>query len=176
MIVHTSSMATPDPPSRTQADLGLDPARLLAPCACFNARSAARAVTSLYDRTLEPTGLKITQFAILAVIRMHGAVTMQQLAAELGLDPSTMSRTLRPLESQDLVRTEPGTDRRVKELVLTGPGQRQFRECHRLWQQAQDRLQELIGDEVFERLVGDLATVTSRIGGDGEDESTARTD
>lgn len=171
-------MATPDAPPRTQDDLGLDPARLLAPCACFNARSAARAVTSLYDKTLEPTGLKITQFAILAVIRMHGAVTMQQLAAELGLDPSTMSRTLRPLESQDLVRTEPGADRRVKELVLTGPGQRQFRECQRLWQQAQDRLHDLIGDEVFQRLVGDLATVTSRITGEaqGEDESRVRTD
>jgi len=164
-------MAAPDPTRPPKDDLGLDPARLLAPCACFNARSAARAVTSLYDKALAPTGLKITQFAILAVIRMHGAVTMQQLAAELGLDPSTMSRTLRPLENQELVRTEPGADRRVKELVLTRPGQRRFRECHQLWQQAQDQLRELIGNEVFDRLVGDLATVTDRVA----EQSEART-
>ena len=93
---------------------------------------------------------------------------MQQLAAELGLDPSTMSRTLRPLETQDLVRTEPGVDRRVKELVLTAAGQHRFRECYGLWQRAQDRLQDLVGDDVFARLVGDLATVTTRIADERE--------
>lgn len=161
-------MAIPDPSRPIDDDLGFEPGRLLAPCACRNARSAARAVTSLYDRALEPTGLKITQFAILAVIHAHGAVTMQQLAGQLGLDPSTMSRTLRPLESQALVRTEPGADRRVKALVLTAPGQRRFRECHRLWRQAQEQLRRLIGNEVFDRLVGDLAIVTARVAGEIE--------
>ena len=53
-------------------------------CACFKVRSAARAVTSLYDEALESTGLKITQFATLSVIRSRGTVRMQRLAEELG--------------------------------------------------------------------------------------------
>jgi hypothetical protein len=56
----------------------------------------ARAITSLYDQVLDESGLRTSQFAILTSIRMHGAISMQELAAELGLDPSTMTRTLQP--------------------------------------------------------------------------------
>lgn len=57
-----------------------DLARALKRCACFNVRSAARAVTGLYDKALEASGLRMTQLAILAVIRVHGTRTMQSLA------------------------------------------------------------------------------------------------
>ena len=140
-----------------------DSVAVLSPCACFNVRSAARAVTALYDRTLEPTGLKVHQFAILAVIRAGGSVSMQRLAAELGLDPSTMTRTMRPLEARALVCAGAANDRRIKELALTDDGERVFRHAYTLWQAAQDRVRELVGDDVFARLVGDLATVTSKI-------------
>ncbi|MEW6300271.1 MAG: hypothetical protein AB1671_21465 [Thermodesulfobacteriota bacterium] len=35
-------------------------------CACFNLRKAARAVTQLYEEVLRPTGLRVTQFALLS--------------------------------------------------------------------------------------------------------------
>ena len=85
---------------------------LLSACACFNARNAARAITDLYDEALAPSGLRLSQFAILAAIRQRHLATMQELAIELGLDPSTMTRTLRPLEEQSLVHTQPGGDKR----------------------------------------------------------------
>ena len=73
----------------------------------------------------------------------------------------------------ELVRTDPGADRRVKELVLTGAGQRCFAEGYGLWREAQDRLRDLVGPEVFDRMVGDLATVTERIGAaDGHEETS----
>ena len=57
----------------------MDDLTALLGCACFNVRSAARAVTQFYDEELEDTGLRITQFAILAVIRGAGSIPMQQL-------------------------------------------------------------------------------------------------
>ena len=45
-------------------------------CACFNLRKAARAVTQLYDEVLAPSGLRGTQFSVLAVISAAGAATM----------------------------------------------------------------------------------------------------
>jgi DNA-binding MarR family transcriptional regulator len=132
----------------------------LAACACFSARTAARAITDLYDRTLSPTGLRLSQVAILATVeRRHGA-TMQEIATELSLDPSTMTRTLRPLEDGGLVRTQPGNDKRAKMLELTAAGRSAFERALVLWETAQQTLRLKIGNEVFERFHADLAAVT----------------
>jgi DNA-binding MarR family transcriptional regulator len=133
---------------------------VLAACACFNARSAARAITDLYDRALEPSGVRLTQFAILAVIQARAAASMQTIAAELGLDPSTMTRTTRPLEDAGLVESRAGGDKRARELVLTASGRKKAGECHALWADAQRELRQKLGAEVFDRLVSDLGSVT----------------
>ncbi len=132
-------------------------------CACFNVRSAARAITVLYDDAVAPCGLRIHQFAILASVRASGSLSMQALAGELGLDPSTMTRTLQPLLKEDLVRIEPGEDRRVRELVLTARGHRKFTEGAALWAGAQKGLRDKLGTELFDRMVGDLGAVNSAL-------------
>lgn len=140
---------------------------LLAPCACFRARSMARAITGLYDETLEDSGLRTSQLAILAAIRTHGAASMQELAAELGVDPSTMTRTLAPMERDGFVTSAPGEDRRVRELVLTAKGHRKLAEAGRLWAEAQDKLRARIGVERFDRLLADMTEVLAALRGEG---------
>ena len=138
-----------------------DLARVLKRCACFNVRSAARAVTGFYDAALETAGLRMTQLAILAVIRAHGTRTMQALARDLGLDPSTMTRTLQPLLDTKLVRIEPAQDDgRSKQVVLTAAGHKALDRGYALWNQTQDSLREQLGAERFDRLIEDLAAVT----------------
>ena len=136
---------------------------LLAACACFNARNAARAITDLYDEALAPSGLRLSQFAILAAIRQRHGATMQELANELALDPSTMTRTLRPLEEQNLVRTQPGDDKRAKALELTVTGRDALQRSLELWRAAQQTLRRKIGGSVFERLNADLVTVAQAL-------------
>lgn len=128
----------------------------LSPCACFRARNMARAITALYDETIEGCGLRTSQFATMVSIGLHGAIRMQELAAELGLDPSTMTRTLQPLERDGYVTSEPGEDRRVRELALTPRGHRKLAEAQALWMQAQERLRAKLGDDRFDRLFDDM--------------------
>lgn len=125
----------------------------------------ARAITAHYDDVLQGSGLRITQFAILVSIRGRGAVSMQELAAELGIDPSTMTRTLLPLQRDGLVASESGEDRRVRELALTPRGHRKLTEAFELWNQAQERLNQKLGSELFERLLGDMNAVVSALRG-----------
>ena len=132
-------------------------------CACFNVRTAARAITDLYDRTLAPSGLRIHQFAILSTIYAAGGSTMQELAAELGIDPSTMTRTLKPLQTDGLVEVSAHVDRRAKELVLTRAGRKKLKECHALWRDAQSSLRRRIGADSFDRLIADLGSVTEAL-------------
>jgi DNA-binding MarR family transcriptional regulator len=145
--------------ARSRNDPGESPAGLGA-CACFRARTAARAITDFYDRRLEPSGLRLTQMALLAAVAARAGSTMQSVANELGLDPSTMTRTLRPLEHAGLVRTRAGADRRAKEIALTASGRERLRAGHRHWREAQQALTEKLGRTAFDRLIADLESVT----------------
>jgi DNA-binding MarR family transcriptional regulator len=158
LVVRTTKMAADD---------------ILAPCACFRARSMARAITVLYDETLDDSGLRTHQLAILAAIRSHGAVSMQVLAAELGVDPSTMTRTLLPMEREGFVASEPGEDRRVRELALTPKGHRKLAEAGRLWAKAQKTLREKLGSERFERLLADMAEVLTVLKDDTSEQTAS---
>jgi DNA-binding MarR family transcriptional regulator len=119
----------------------------------------------MYDEVMEPVGLKMTQFAILATIFRDKEPTMQLLAAELGLDPSTMTRTLRPLTDGGLVQIQPGEDgdRRVKRLALTSLGRHKLGQGKKHWEAAQQQLSDRVGPEVFDRLIGDLSAVTKAL-------------
>jgi len=90
---------------------------------------------------------------------------MQELATQLGLDPSTMTRTLRPLENGGWILTRPGGDKRAKRLELTTDGRAKLRECGTLWERAQRELRETLGTTTFDRLVTDLAKVNQVLRG-----------
>jgi len=109
---------------------------------------------------LEPSGIRLTQMAILAAIAARTGATMQRVASELGLDPSTMTRTLRPLEQSGFVQVRSGPDRRAKVIELTGVGRERLRAGRRCWEDAQGALSEKLGSATFERLIADLASVT----------------
>ena len=48
-------------------------------CNCFAIRKAARRITRLYDNFLQPTGLRITQFLILATLVEVGSNSVNGL-------------------------------------------------------------------------------------------------
>ncbi len=109
---------------------------------------------------LDPAGLRITQFAILTAIAVRGRSNMHRLAADLGLDASTLTRTLVPLEKSGWVVSGPGRDRRARRLELSEAGNAKLKQCRRLWHSAQHKLEDTIGSERFARMIADLGTVT----------------
>src|SRR5688572_17808915 len=94
-------------------------------CNCFAVRAAARHVTQFYDRLLAPTGLRTTQFSILAKLARLGPLTINQLAAEMVMDRTTLGRNILPLQRDGLIAVAPAAaDRRAKALHLTKDGTR----------------------------------------------------
>src|SRR2546422_5313915 len=77
-------------------------------CNCLALRQAARHVTQFYDQCLAPTGLRTTQFSILAKLKWLGPMTINALARELIMDRTTLGRTMLPLERDGLIRIEDG--------------------------------------------------------------------
>src|SRR5215472_11307924 len=64
------------------------------PCACANLRRAARIVSQRYDRKMRATGLKGTQFTLLQALTIAGEISQGKLGDILGLDSTTLTRTL----------------------------------------------------------------------------------
>jgi DNA-binding MarR family transcriptional regulator len=117
-------------------------------CNCHAIRQAARHVTSFYDQQLAPSGLRVTQFAMLSRLRRSGPMTINELAAELVMDRTTLGRNILPLQRDGLIAVAPGrTDRRRHELHITEAGIARYRAAREHWAAAQQRFGEVFGDD-----------------------------
>jgi DNA-binding MarR family transcriptional regulator len=117
-------------------------------CNCLAVRQAARHITQFYDQLLAPSGVRTTQFSILAKLRRLGPMTINALAAEMVMDRTTLGRNILPLERDGLVAVEQGSrDRRSKELRLTKAGEARFRAGMKGWLEAQRQFEKAFGAE-----------------------------
>jgi DNA-binding MarR family transcriptional regulator len=132
-------------------------------CACFNLRRASRAVTRLYDEVLAPGGLRATSFVALVMIEAEGEPTLPRLARALGIDRSTLTRNLKPLQRDGLVKvnTQPGS--RTATIVLTAKGGKALLQCIPLWQAAQQRFESRVGPERWAQVLQHLSVVLAAV-------------
>jgi DNA-binding MarR family transcriptional regulator len=115
-------------------------------CACHKVRMAARAVTRAYDEALRPVGLRATQLAVLVAVTKHDAMSINALAEFMGMDRTTLTRNLRPLEKEGLVSLGVEGWRRSRALEVTKKGRSRLREALPLWLGAQRGLKQKLGD------------------------------
>ena len=132
----------------------------LLPCACANIRRAARVVTRLYDQELSGSGLEATQFTIVMALSRTGEISQGHLGAFLGLDATTLSRSVKPLLREGWIRSRPGDDRREKLLDLTAEGLRQYKALLPKWERAQERLRHALTAEGWDRMQRTRADVS----------------
>ena len=130
------------------------------PCICSTLRRATRAITATYDAALAPSGLRVTQFAVLRTLARLGPLPVTRLAAETALDRSTMGRNLDPLERRGLVRIEVGqADQRERVAHLTATGEAAVETALPYWRQAQARVAALVDPSAVRVLAEQLGAV-----------------
>ena len=127
-------------------------------CACFNLRRASRAVTQYYDEALRPAGLRATQFTLLTALRVRSSISVNDLADRLGMDRTTLTRNLKPLERSGWVEIQAGADKRVREVSITPAGHKILAEAYPHWRRAQESIVDERGDKRFQVLLSDLET------------------
>jgi DNA-binding MarR family transcriptional regulator len=131
-------------------------------CNCLAVRQAARHVTQFYDQLLAPSGLRTTQFSILATLGRLGPMTINVLAAEMVMDRTTLGRNILPLERDGLVAIEQGSrDHRQKVVRLTDAGAARFRMGIKGWVAAQRRFAAAFGAKRTAELRGLLHAVAA---------------
>jgi DNA-binding MarR family transcriptional regulator len=90
---------------------------------CFAVVTAARNVVAIYRPILEPLGLTHPQYLVMLALWERAPRTLNDLAADLALEPATASPLVKRLETDGLVARQRSTqDERRLEITLTPAG------------------------------------------------------
>lgn len=133
-------------------------------CSCFNLRKTTRAVTQYFDHTLEPVGIRATQFTLLVSMAAVSAHTLTEMATSLLMDRTTLTRNLKPLEKLGLITTTEARDKRSKAYSLTEKGRDVLQKAIPLWEKSQRKVVDGLGNDRFNHLLRELDATARMIG------------
>lgn len=126
-------------------------------CVARRLRQANRTITRLYDEALRSHGITVNQLNILAVIISEKQIQPSQLGKVLGMEKSTVSRTVDRMVKKNWIAVHPGEDSRTQRLSVTAKGRQLLVTVTPIW----DRLQAGVltdtssGDNILQMLTLD---------------------
>lgn len=119
-------------------------------CTNLKLRQLSRIVTRHYDRYLASTGLKNTQYALLSHVVALGPIRPTDLARQMQMEASTLTRNLQPMVAQGWLTIGAGVNARSRLIEVTALGRDQRARGQRAWKDAQVALNGLLGvDQVL---------------------------
>ncbi len=115
------------------------------PCLYLRLRIAAKRLLALYEVRLAEAQLSMSQFGLLIAVAEEPDLTMARLAEKRAISPSTLTRTLKPLEAEGLVEsyTDPAS-KRTRRVRLTPAGRTRTRAAFAAWKKAQAEASEIV--------------------------------
>lgn len=145
-----------------------------ADCVCFRMQRASRAIGHHFDVAFRPLQINNWQFTLLASIARPDPLTVNGLAEHLGMDRTTTTKNLRPLERRGLLEIQRDPhDARARRIVLTGAGRELLSAAFDHWRRANAAVTSKFSDAELASLRSALDTA-ARVGrGDGSRQQQA---
>jgi DNA-binding MarR family transcriptional regulator len=114
-------------------------------CLCLALQHTARKIGRAYDDALRPLELTNGQFSLLMLLVREKPVSIGDLAPSLGMDRTTLTAYLKPLERRELVEVVANPeDARSRLPVLTDNGRKLLAQAIPLWEQVQQEAVDLL--------------------------------
>ncbi len=126
-------------------------------CLAVRMRLLNRTVTNIFDKALRPLGIKVSQLNVLVVVAKRAPVSPTEVGRVLHLEKSTLSRNVERIQRRGWIEVAAGKDGRSHLLQVTVKGRRLLEKAHPLWQQAQGKAREVLGEsgaKAVERAAG----------------------
>ena len=130
-------------------------------CNCNILRNSSSKITSIYDKALSDTGVKVTQYALLKYIYLMKSPNLNELSAALYQDRSTLGRNIRILERMKLVSINTGKDKRQVQIMLTNHGTVTLQEARKAWELVQKKIEIKLGKKKQKQLIEILNDIQS---------------
>jgi DNA-binding MarR family transcriptional regulator len=103
-------------------------------CLCLHTQRAARALARRFDEALRPAELTNGQFSLLMSLNRPEPPALRPVAQLLGMDRTTLTAALKPLERRGLVSVSADPkDRRNRLLALTQAGSALLAKAWPVW-------------------------------------------
>jgi DNA-binding MarR family transcriptional regulator len=134
-------------------------AQIARECTANSLRRASREVSAAFDKALEGSGLRGTQFTLLTALTLGAELPVTRLAEVLSLDRTTLTRNLAPLERDGLIESRATPDGRVRKLALTRRGEEALERALPKWEAAQKRLKNALGERKWKELMSTLQSL-----------------
>ena len=116
-------------------------------CVLRHLTRTSRAVVANFDAALSPSGLTGNQFNVLMALAHRGPLKVNDLAAAIGMHPSTTPRLLAPLKRRRFVGTRTGRDRRERLIAITSSGTRALIVAYPSWARVQQHILKRLSDD-----------------------------
>ena len=127
-------------------------------CVSYNLRKSSQVVSRIYAKEMQSSPIRGPLFGLMMAINKRGSSSITTLAKDLGLDRTTLTRNLKPLEQKGLIRITPVSANR-KEVTLLPEGQSALRKAMVCWRKAQNKVVGRLGEERWARMREDLTAV-----------------
>ena len=117
-------------------------------CLCLHVQRTARGLSRRFDVALRPLGLTAGQFSLLMALNRPEPPTMAPVATVLGVNRTTLTAALKPLEREGLVESLPDQqDQRARRLRITLKGRQLLADALPIWRREMAALTELLDGE-----------------------------
>lgn len=114
-------------------------------CTNIKLRQLMRRVAQHYDAEVGKIGLKTTQYSLLSYVVKLGPIRPVDLARQMKIDASTLSRNMRPLIDAGWLELGAGADGRSRLVSVTQAGREKRQEAQRRWRVAQEGINQMLG-------------------------------
>ena len=114
-------------------------------CTNLKLRQLMRRVGQRYDAEVGKTGLRGTQYSLLSYVVKLGPIRPGDLARQMKIDASTLTRNLKPLIDAGWVTLAAGADGRSRLVNSTPAGRDKRQEAQRRWRVAQEGINQALG-------------------------------
>ena len=129
-------------------------------CYCINSRRLSNLITNKYDKHLQEINLTVNQYSLLVNINQLEICSVSDLAIYVGLERTTLVRTLKPLFDKKLIEDISEINQRNRQIKITLKGKEVLEKGKPLWKQAQKEIEDKIGkdnilvlSEIFSKLI-----------------------
>lgn len=114
-------------------------------CLCLHAQRTARALARRFDEALRPLDLTNGQFSLLMSLNRPGPARMGSVVTLLGIDRTTLTAALKPLQRRGLVEaTVDDEDKRSRLLTLTRAGRVLLKKALPVWERVHGEIDRLV--------------------------------
>jgi DNA-binding MarR family transcriptional regulator len=130
-------------------------------CLCLHVQRAARSLARRFDDAMRAVGLTNGQFSLMMSLNRPEPPDMSAVASLLGMDRTTLTAALKPLQRRGLIKVAiHPADRRSRVMTLTPRGRKLLAEAVPIWKETHAAVEALLPDGDADRLRRNLFAVS----------------